>query len=109
MKATKTCRGFSLVEFTDHYGVKCSVQKSSLATDDAIWFGCDDANPLVMASHAGANGVHTEETCGWVPYPVPDCVMLNTRMHLTRNQVADLLPILKHFAETGELPEAFPV
>lgn len=27
------------------------------------------------------------------------------RMHLSRAQVQDLLPLLQHFAETGNLPE----
>lgn len=108
MNISTTARGFALAEFTDCYGAKCSIQKSSLATEDAIWFGCDDANPQIMARQAAAHGVVTDETCGWVPYPVPDCVSLNTRMHLTRDQVSELLPILQHFAETGELPEVAP-
>ena len=29
-----------------------------------------------------------------------------SRMHLTQEQVAELLPLLQHFAETGYLPEA---
>jgi hypothetical protein len=36
-----------------------------------------------------------------------DCVWLginNSRMHLTKSQVKELLPLLKHFAKTGELP-----
>lgn len=104
MTSGKTHHGFSTVRFEDHYGEKCSIQKSSLATEDAIWFGCDNANPQIMARNSAAHGVTTSETCGWVPYPIPDDVLLNTRMHLTRDQVAELLPTLKHFAETGELP-----
>ena len=37
----KTNRGFGLIEFTDDKGEKCSIQKSSLALKQAIWFGCD--------------------------------------------------------------------
>jgi hypothetical protein len=44
-----------------------------------------------------------DDTTGWVPYPVPEDVLLSTRMHLTRDEVAELLPILKRFVETGEL------
>ncbi|MNH47331.1 hypothetical protein D3C79_1105140 [compost metagenome] len=56
-----------------------------------------------MASHAAAFGVKTKETVGWVPYPIPDQVLLTTRMHLSREQVAALLPILQRFATTGEV------
>lgn len=73
LKTSKTNRGFSLVEFEDSYGVKCTLQKSSLATADAIWLGVHDAKPI------------------------------GSRMHLTRNQVKKLLPILQRFVETGEI------
>ena len=38
----RTNRGFALHEFTDRNGVKCSVQKSSIATEDCIWLGCNE-------------------------------------------------------------------
>lgn len=68
MKTEKTQRGFSIVNFTDLYGAECSLQKSSLATEDAIWLGVDTA-----------------------------------RMHLTQEQVSELLPLLQKFVNTGEL------
>lgn len=98
-----TGRGFAVLRFTDHYGAACSLQKSSLATEDAVWFGPDDAAPKVLASEAAALGVQTTERTGWVPFPVPDAVQMTTRMHLTREQVTALLPYLQRFAETGEL------
>lgn len=64
-------RGFAIGKFQDLYGHPCSVQKSSLATDDAIWLGRDNIE------HA--------------------------RMHLDRELVAALLPLLQRFIETGEL------
>lgn len=39
---TQTDRGFVLIEFADEYGKACSLQESSLATRDCIWFGVDD-------------------------------------------------------------------
>jgi hypothetical protein len=93
----KTNRGFDLIEFEDLYDMKCSIQKSSLATDDAIWFGIDDIEPKIMAKDTPEGGV------GWVPYPIPDNVYISSRMHLTRDQVKELLPILKHFVKTGEV------
>jgi hypothetical protein len=101
---TTTSRGFTVVEFKDLYGAGCSVQKSSLATEDAIWFGPDDADPKIPASEAQRLGLEPEASTGWVPYPIPKQVLMKTRMHLTREQVKALLPLLQHFVETGELP-----
>jgi len=83
----------------DRYGAECSIQKSSLATENAIWFGVDDADPKIMASKTKEGGT------GWISYYIPEDVLLSTRMHLTQMQVQELLPILQTFAETGELPD----
>ena len=105
MKFHPTERGFYRYTFDDANMQACSLQKSSLAYVDAIWLGPNDADPKIMASQAGRFGVNTAQTTGWIPYPVPDEVMMTTRMHLTREQVAELLPMLQHFVDTGELPE----
>ena len=83
-----TNRGFLLGKFTDRYDNKCSIQKSSLATEDCIWLGVD------------------------VPFATEECPTCKTpqppqsqRMHLTQKQVADLLPWLQRFVATGELPD----
>lgn len=94
-----TKRGFGLIEFQDRYDASCSIQDSSLATENAIWFGVDDADPQIMASKTEQGGT------GWVSYPIPGDVQLTTRMHLTQDQVQGILPILQYFAEHGELPE----
>lgn len=99
MEMTKTPRGFQQLVFTDRNGQECSLQESSLATEEAIWLGINDANPIIMASK-----VSSEDDCsGWVKYPIHPDVLLHTRMHLTRKQVQELLPHLVKFAETGEL------
>lgn len=103
MELSKTERGFAIGEFTDRYGAKCSLQKSSLATEDAIWFGVDDANPQIMASDAKRLGIATDANSGWVKFEIPKEVLLSTRMHLTQEMVQQLLPTLQKFAETGEL------
>ena len=93
-----TQRGFSIGEFRDRYEKECSIQKSSLAGDDCIWFGIDDPTPEIMASDTPEGGT------GWVPYSIPKEVSLSTRMHLTRDMVRELLPVLRHFVNTGDLP-----
>ena len=102
MKFETTERGFDLASFIDRYGSQCSIQKSSLASEDAIWLGIDDPEPKIMASQAKSFGIETTETVGWVEYPIPKEVLINTRMHLTREMVAELLPILNRFVETGQ-------
>lgn len=74
-------RGLILGEFEDRYGQKCSIQESSLATDSAIWLGVDvDLNGKEVAA----------------------------RMHLTRAQVKDLIPVLRYFARNGSLGHEHP-
>lgn len=82
MQFIKTERGFARYDFKDLYGAACSLQQSSLATDDAIWLGCD---------HETVHHV-TGQPCG-------------ARMHLNRDQVASLLPVLMHFIMTGEVTD----
>jgi hypothetical protein len=56
-----------------------------------------------MASQADTFDLITEQKTGWIPYPIPKDVDLSTRMHLSREQVAVLLPILQQFVDTGEI------
>jgi hypothetical protein len=105
-KVGRTHRGFEIIEFTDRYAVPCSLQASSLAEYQtpgisAVWLGPNDADPKVMASQASAFGVKTKETTGWVPYPIPEGVSLNTRAHLDRKQVKALLGHLVAWLYTG--------
>ena len=102
---SKSNRGFSKLEFKDRYDSICSIQKSSLATEDAIWFGVEDANPLIMAADAKSVGLETDETVGWIKFPIDDKVLLHTRMHLTVDQVKELIPVLQHFVDTGEVSD----
>ena len=78
LKITLTNRGFGRAEFTDLYGHKASIQESSLATDDALWLGCE-------------SGTHVDGQC---------CA----RMHLNCDGVRALMPLLHHFIEHGRLP-----
>jgi len=102
-KYSTTNRGFGLVEFRDLYGDACSIQESSLATQDALWIGIDDPKPQIMARDAAAHGITTLETSGFIPYPLPREVVLTTRMHLNRAQVEALKARLELWLETGRL------
>lgn len=98
MKKTVTNRGFSRVDFKDRDGVECSIQKSSLATDDAIWFG---ANKLGVQEFKAGEG--WKDRVDLDEHTMEHHFVGNNRMHLTRKQVAKLLPLLQNFVETGEL------
>lgn len=100
----KTERNFPFIAFEDFYGTLCEVQISSLATQDAIWLGVSNVNPVILHGDAKRLGIKTDATTGWVPYPIPSEVLLSSRMHLTRDEVAALLPVLQHYVNTGELP-----
>lgn len=94
MDIEKNKRGFQHGNFTDLYGEKCSIQKSSLATDDAIWLGIYEPKLTVFEN---------EQKGKYIVANMPDNFMVNSRMHLNREQVAELLPILQKFVDTGEL------
>ena len=79
-----TSRGFELLNFYDRYEVLCDIQRSSLATEDAIWLGTHSPNPQIMASKTPQGG------SGWVEYPLSDDVLIRHRMHLTRKQSISL-------------------
>ena len=102
-----TSRGFRFYEFADSNGEKCTLQKSSSACQSMIWFGIEDANPLIMHEHAKKLGLPCEADRGYIKYEVPDCVLMSTRMHLDRKAALVLSDQLRYFAESGELPR-FP-
>jgi len=111
-----TGRGFELVEFRDAYSEKCSIQESSACpcenedgtVDDPlgwIWLGIDDAKPQILKTVARKMGMELPpgEVSGWMPYPIPDDVLLTTRMHLNETQVRGLIARLTLWLETGSL------
>lgn len=107
-RKTKTSRGFEIVHFKDYYNQECSLQQSSLALyqqhgASAVWLGIEDAKPKVLHGYASKFGIKTDAIFGWVPYPIPPEVSLNTRMHLSRGQVERLIEHLQKWLTTGKL------
>lgn len=103
-EAKHTGRGFEYYEFKDINGYDCTIQKSSIATKNAIWLGLESASPMILHGDATRLGIEHSETSGWVDYPIPEEVSLHTRMHLTQEQAKELAKMLWYFAESGELP-----
>ena len=97
-KLQRTNRGFLYSEFKDCYGTDCVIQESSLAEQQAIWLG---------AKALKVQQFHPNTSEPWRPFQFPEGAIVtgNERMHLTREQVADLLPVLQRFADTGHLAE----
>jgi len=112
MDKKRTNRGFDIINFKDRYDNDCSLQKSSIATEDCIWLGCDNAKAEVMATARKRvvaeqmkmlENIDKAPTCGWQEFPIHADVNIWTRMHLTRKQVKELLPHLIKFAFTGKI------
>jgi hypothetical protein len=57
-----------------------------------------------MKSQAEALGLELPpgEVSGWMPYPIPKEVLIGTRMHLNREQVASLIHDLSQWLKTGK-------
>lgn len=97
----KTERGFAIYEGVDRYGDGYSLQESSLAEEACVWLG---QHPVPIMQ----TGWHSEWSNRSRELPEEDrerlCIYTTGRMHLTQEMAADLIPLLQHFVETGELP-----
>jgi hypothetical protein len=98
MESTTTPRGFGLINFTDSYGNSCSLQKSSSAMEDKIWLGID--NPKLTISQVNPDGSINGK---YLVVDMPKGWTVDSRMHLTQEQVINLLPHLIRFAWSGDI------
>jgi hypothetical protein len=103
LRIGKTKRGFAAGTFKDQYGIDCSIQESSLATEACIWLGADEIGLKRFEPGKGWSDVPLENSGpGGISHTA------NTRMHLSRENVIALLPLLQHFINYGTLPEIEP-
>jgi len=93
IKVHKTQRGFVKGEFKDHFNNQCSIQKSS-NMEDCIWLGIDKPKLVVFEDERMGKYIETELPKNWD---------VHSRMHLTREQVKSLIPLLQNFVRTGEI------
>lgn len=101
MKKTKTQRGFVSYSFKDAGGIECSIQKSSWAEKDAIWLGAKKIGLKEFIAYRQPTAWMDREDVD--EFSHAHHFIANNRMHLTREQVAKMLPILQKFVETGEI------
>ena len=104
MRVGSTQRGFKVGDFHDSKGNACSIQESSQVADEEvgafIWLGCNEIGLRRFEPGKGWSEVHLENET--IPSGVSH--VANNRMHLSQRDVTELLPVLQHFAEHGELP-----
>lgn len=72
-------RGFRRKDFDDLYGQHCSIQESSLGTEEAYWIGVHNTGPNISYDDNG------------------NCNQESSRMHLSRKQVVNLINELVEF------------
>lgn len=100
----KNIRGFEVQHFQDDYGLDCSIQESS-AVEPHVWLGVHNPPHKIMWDSAEKYGMKIGERAGWYDYPVPEEVLVESRMHLNRKQAKALAKKLLYFAKHGVLKE----
>ena len=94
MEVKTTGRGFGTIDFKDQYGKECYLRESSLTTDTCIWLGISNPRLTVFEDENLGKYLQTDLPKNW---------RVDSLMHLTQDQVKELLPFLQKFAETGFL------
>ena len=102
MEIKCTSRGFSYYNFDEGNGKTCSIQESSAAEQAYIWLGCDEIGlkgfiPNGDPSWRDVTDEQMQEKFGF------KYIIANNRMHLTQEQVKELIPILQKFVDTGSI------
>lgn len=90
MKLMATNRGTSRLEFKDSDGVECSLQGPSDVPH--IWLGCNSNRHKIFKPGEG-----------WCDLDLGEGVICSSGMHLTQDQIRELLPYLQRFANTGSV------
>ena len=100
MQLQHTGRGFAYYEFTEVNGESCNIQKSSSAMEDCIWLGSKNIGLKGFVPYVGWSDVTEDQIREKFGF---QDIVANNRMHLNREQVKALLPILQKFVDTGEI------
>ena len=104
----KTNRGFERQDFYDDFGLECSIQESS-AVVPHIWLGVNHAPVKVMLKDLPGSSISMPSPeCnerGWCTINLPIDALVESRMHLNREQALDLSKNLAYFSEHGFLQE----
>ena len=110
----KNLRGFEVKHFNDMYDEDCSIQESSLATDDCIWLGihtpkirvmCKDMPAFIEKMDSLRQTWKDIPDCGWYEINLPEEAFVDSRMHLNKEHAEMLIKELQYFVATGRLIE----
>jgi hypothetical protein len=91
-----TAKGSPIVEFKDHYDIECTIQQCTIGSRDAIWVGVSERKSQIPRYYEGKIRIPFDTEI--------DQASDAKRMYLTKKEVKQLLPVLKHFAKYGNLP-----
>lgn len=106
MRWNRTRRGFAFVTFQDGHDDECIIQKSS-RVEDAIWIGQSKLIVKHFVPFRRPNAwedVDIESLLG-ITKGSEQHIIGSNQMHLNREQVAELLPVLQRFVDTGDIEE----
>jgi len=96
MKKELTPKGVEYVDFTDSHKEECTLRKCYLPdNEDKIGIALGIKDPKVY--------IFNKDTWEWDDHPIPEKVKVETQIHLTREQVKELLPYLQYFVATGNI------
>lgn len=65
---TTTKRGFGKLLFSDYFNKKCSLQISSVGTDECVWLGVESAEPCLLSADAIKLGLAKKEEVPHTPF-----------------------------------------
>lgn len=106
-KIARARSGQELVKFKDVLNNPCILQTVSttygVAGVGSIRIGLEKAAPKIQAQDAKALGLSTSQKTGLIKYEVPPEVRIETSVVLARNQVEDLVGLLIHWLNSGNL------
>lgn len=66
-----------------------------------LWLNNMDSKPMIMADDAKRLGIRTSQEEGWIPFPLPDEVELFSAIHLTKDNIKELISRLSEWLEIG--------
>ena len=94
LRETIDNRGLKVIEFRDICDIEFSIKK---CPNELLQININDSEPSILKYDPDDN---REE---WIDYSIPEDTYVNIKIHLSKEQVKEIIPILCNYAYTGEL------